>query len=67
MSVVGKIHRHGELTGIVVSTATHVPGRDSVYLGFKTTDDEQENVEISIEEAVALHGWLSNLVARIQQ
>ncbi len=67
MSVVGKIHRHGELTGMVVSTATHAPGRESAYLGFKTPDDEQESVEISIEEAVALHGWLSNHVARIQQ
>ena len=61
MSIVGKIHRHGELTGMVISTATHASGRESVYLAFKTPADEQENVEISVEEAVALHGWLGEL------
>lgn len=66
MSVVGKKHRHGELTGMAVDAATHAPGSESVYLGFRTPADEQENVEITVQEAVALHGWLTKLVNRIQ-
>ena len=66
MSIIGKIHRPGNLTGMVVSTSTKAPGSESVYLSFKTPDDEQENVEISVEEGVALHGWLAELVSRIQ-
>ncbi len=67
MSIIEKIHRPGELTGMVVSTATRAPGPESVYLGFRTADDQQENVEISVEEAIALHGWLDKLMARIQE
>ena len=51
---------------MAVDAPTHLPGGESIYLGFRTTSDEQENVEISVEEAVALHGWLTKLVNRIQ-
>ncbi len=64
MAVVGTVHHHGTLTGVVADAATHLPEQISVYLGFRTPDDKQENVEISMGEAALLHLWLSNIVNR---
>ena len=66
MAVVGKVHCHGTLTGVVADAATHLPEPVSVYLGFRTPDDKKENVEISMGEAAYLHGWLANIVNRAQ-
>ncbi len=66
MAAVGTVHHHGTLTGVKVDAATHLPDQVSVYLGFRTPDDKQENVEISMGEAAYLHGWLANIVNRAQ-
>ncbi len=62
MAVVGKVHRHGNLTGVKVDAATKLPEQTSVYLTFRNPDDEQENVEISVHEAAFLHRWLADIV-----
>ena len=62
MAVVGKVHRHGNLTGVKADIATKLPEQTSVYLTFRNPDDEQENVEISFHEAAYLHGWLADIL-----
>ena len=62
MAVVGTVHRHGNLTGVKADAATKLPEQVSVYLAFRNSDDEQENVEISFQEAAFLHGWLANIL-----
>ncbi len=66
MAVVGTVHHHGTLTGAMADAATNLPEQVSVYLGFRTLDDQQENVEITMHEAALLHGWLGNIVDRAQ-
>ena len=64
MAVAGTVHRQGTLTGVSADAATHLPEQVSVYLGFRTPDDKQENVEISMHEAALLHRWLADIVNR---
>ncbi len=66
MAIVGTVHHHGTLTGAKADAATRLPEQVSVYLCFRTPDEEQENVEISVHEAALLHGWLANIVSRAQ-
>ena len=62
MAVVGPVHQHGTLTGVRADAATRLPNPVSVYLCFRTADDQQANVEISFDEAAYLHGWLADIV-----
>lgn len=62
MAVKGTVHRHGTLTSVKADAAMHLPEQTSVYLIFRTPDDEQENVEISFHEAAFLHRWLADIV-----
>ena len=62
MAVDGPVHHHGTLTGAKEDAATNVPEPTSVYITFRNSDDEQENVEISHHEAAYLHGWLAKLL-----
>ena len=66
VAIVGKVHHHGTLTGARADAATRLPEQVSVYLCFRTPDDKQENVEISVHEAALLHGWLANIVSQAQ-
>ncbi len=66
MAVVGTVHRHGTLTGVKADAAKHLPEQRSVYLCFRTPDDQQENVEISFHDAAYLHGWLADIVNQAQ-
>ena len=62
MAVDGPVHHHGTLTGAKADAATNVPEPTSVYIIFRNSDDEQENVEISHHEAAYLHGWFGKLL-----
>ena len=62
MAVDGPVHHYGTLTGARADAATNVPEPTSVYLTFRTPDDKQENVEISMHEAAFLHGWLADIL-----
>ena len=64
MAVSGKVIRPGNLTGMLVDGATKTLGREAVYLGFNTGNDEYEQVELTVEEALQLHEWLSDLAVR---
>ena len=62
MANVGPVHHHGTLTGVKVDAATNLSEQISVYLAFRTPDDNQESVEITMTEAAYLHGWLGDIL-----
>lgn len=66
MTVEGSIHRHGTFKGMSIDGATHTPGAEAVYLGFEDTSGDWHNVELTVNEAIELHGYLSQLAKRVQ-
>ena len=62
MAIAGTVHHHGTLTGAKADAATKGSELTSVFITFRNSDDEQENVEISHHEAAYLHGWLAKLI-----